>query len=482
MTTLTSSTANSASTSNPVSVASSTSAGAAGGSVINVSSLVSQLVAAEEAPQQNIIASRTQAVSAQVSALASFKSALSTFQSSLSSLSTSGGFNVKTASSSDPTIFTASAQSGAPVGNFKVTVSGLASAQQLLSGAFTASTPVGTGTLTLSLGSASFNVNIDTTDDSISGIASAINSASGNPGISATVVNGTDGAHLLLSSSLTGATNIIQVTAGAGSGLSALAYGSTHTGNYTEQSQALDASFSIAGVPYTSASNTVSDALSGVTLTLLGKTATNASATLGIASDTATITANVSGFVSAYNTLQTTLTQLGGYDPSSGTAGAMLGDALLAGMQSQLRHALESAVNTGSTQYSSLASIGITAQKDGTLALNSTTLSAALSTNVSAVGALFSGAGGVASVLNSDLTTELASGGVVDTRSQSLTKQENALTDQSNRLNEQMSALSTSLTLQYSKLNALLSSLQTTSSYLTQAINSLPSNQGRSTG
>jgi flagellar hook-associated protein 2 len=479
--TITSSSANSASTGNPVSVASSTSAGAAGGSVINVSSLVSQLVAAEAAPQQSIIATQTQAVTAQVSALASFKSALSTFQSSLSGLSTSSGFNVKTAASSDQTVFSASAQAGAPVGSFKVTVSALASAQQLLSGAFNASSPVGTGTLTLSLGSTSFNVAIDSSNNTLSGIAAAINSASGNPGISATVVNGTDGAHLLLSSSLTGAANTIQVTAGAG-GLSALAYGSGNTANYTQQSGAQDASFSVAGVPYASASNTVSNALSGVTLTLLGKTVANSSATLTVASDTATITANINGFVSAYNTLQNTLSSLGSYDATSGTAGAMMGDALLTGMQNELRRALDSVVNTGSTTYTSLASIGITSQKDGTLALNSNTLATALSTNVNAVSTLFSGTGGVASALNGDLTTELAGGGVVDTRSQSLTKQENDLTAQSNKLNEQMSALSTSLTLQYSKLNALLSSLQTTSSYLTQAINSLPGNQNRSGG
>jgi flagellar hook-associated protein 2 len=482
-TTITSSTANSASTTNPVSVASSTSAGAAGGSVINVSSLVSQLVAADEAPQQSIIASQTQAVTAQVSALATFKSALSTFQSSLSSLSTSSGFNVKTAGSSDQTVFTASAQSGAPVGSFQVTVSALASAQQLLSGAFSAANPVGTGTLTLSLGSSSFNVSIDSTDSTLSGIAAAINSASGNPGITATIVNGTDGAHLLLSSALTGAANTIQVTVGAGGGgLSALAYGGTNTSNYTQQSAAHDAGFSVAGVPYTSASNTVSNAISGVTLTLLGKSAANTSATLNVASDTSTITSNISGFVGAYNTLAGQLTSLGSYDATSGTAGPMLGDALLTGMQSQLQRALQSVVNTGSTQYTSLASIGITSQKDGTLALNSQTLATALSTNVSAVSTLFSGKGGVAAALNGDLTGELASGGAVDTRSQSLTKQENALTDQSNKLNTQMSALSTGLTLQYSKLNALLSSLQTTSSYLTQAINSLPTNQNRNTG
>src|SRR5579862_3580862 len=141
-------TSNSSSTSTPVSVASTSSAGAAGGSVIDVSALVSQLVAATQAPQESLNNSQTQAVTAQISALGTLKSGLSTFQSSLSALDTPGAFQVETANSSDPTAFTATASNGAPAGTYNVEVTQLAQGQQLLSSAVSDSS-LGTGTLSL---------------------------------------------------------------------------------------------------------------------------------------------------------------------------------------------------------------------------------------------------------------------------------------------------------------------------------------------
>ena len=474
-TTSTASTTNSA----PVSVASSSSAGAAGGSVINVSSLVSQLVAATQAPQEALIANQTTAVTANISALGTLKSDLATFQSSLTSLSTPGAFNAETASSSDKTVFTTTATANAVGGTYAVTVSNLASAQQLLSTGFSggSTATVGTGTLTLSLGGTSFNVAIDSTDDTVAGIAAAINSAADNSGISATVITGTDGAHLALSSTLTGAANTISVAETGGTGLSALTYGTGNTANYTQSAKALDASFSVAGVPYTSSSNTVTSAISGVTLNLVGTTPTGSTgATLTVANDTTTVASNVQAFVAAYNTLETSLASLGSYDSSTGTAGPMMGSAVLSGIQNQIKQSLYSLV--GTSNYNSLASIGITTQSDGTLAVNSATLQTALSTNFAAVSQLFSSANGIASQLNSQITTSLATGNTIDSYSKTLISQQNALTTQSTKLSAQMSALSASLTQQYSALNSLLSSLQSTSSALSQGFATLPTVQG----
>lgn len=463
-------------TSSPVSVASSSSAGAAGGSVINVSSLVSQLVTATQAPQQALISSKTQAVTAQISALGSLKGALSSFQSSLSTLDTPDAFNAEFATSSDQKVFTATANSGAPTGTYNITVGQLASAQQLLSGPLGAdgTATIGTGTLQVSLGNASFSVNITDTDNTLAGIASAINTASGNPGVTATIIQGSDGTHLLLSSSLTGSANTIEVTeTDNGGALAALTHDSSDTTHYTEQSPAQDAEYSISGVSATSSSNTVST-LNGVILTLLGKTAVNAPATLAVATNTATILSNINAFVTGYNSMASEFSSLGGYNSTTNSAGPMIGNALLSSVQNGIRSALYGLVNTGSSTYNSLASIGITTKSDGTLSVNSEKLQTALQTNFSAVSQLFSGAGGVAAKLNSQITAELGSSGIIASNSKSLTKQENALTDQTRQLNDQMAALTTTLTLQYSALNTLLSSLQTTSSYLTQAFASLP--------
>jgi flagellar hook-associated protein 2 len=336
---------------------------------------------------------------------------------------------------------------------------------------------VGTGTLSLQLGERSFSLAVDGSNNTVAGLAAAINSANGNPGITATVIQGTDGAHLLLSSSQTGAANTIQVSeTDAGGGLAALTYGTGNVANYTQNATAQDASFSIAGVAYTSASNTVTGALSGVSLTLLGPSTGNG-ATLTIANDTATVAANIKSFVSAYNTLHSSISSLGSYDASSGTAGPMMGDALLTGVQAQIHHALQGLV--GASAYNSLASLGITTQKDGTLAIDSARLQRAIGDDFSAVSRLFSGTDGIASQLDSLLTQQLASGGTIDSRSRTLVRQNDALSKQTDALNTQMDALTASLTQQYSALNVLLSSLQTTSAYLTQAIGSLPTVQGK---
>jgi flagellar hook-associated protein 2 len=461
----------------PTSIAANSSAAAAGGSVINVSSLVSQLVAATQAPQTALINSKTQAVTAEISSVGTLKSTLSTFQSSLSTLATPSSFNAQTASSSNSAFFTATATSGAPIGSYSIGVTQLASAEQLLSGPLgtdgTAAT--GTGTLQLSLGTTNFAVTVDSTDNSLDGIAAAINSAAGNPGITATVLNGSDGAHLVLSSTLTGLANTIAVTeTDGGTGLSGFTYGTGNTANYAEESQPLDAEFTVAGVPATSPSNTVANALSGVTLTLTGVTPAKTPATLTVSTDTATIEQNIGAFVTAYNTMAQGMATLGGYDSATSTAGAMMGDPLFTGIQSQIQNQLYSIVNTGSSTYNSLASIGITTNSDGSLSLNSAALSNALSTNFGAVSQLFSGASGVASGLNTVITQALSSTGSIASRSQTLVDQENALTEQTSQLNNQMAQLSASLTQQYSALNTLLSSLQTTSAYLTQAFASLP--------
>jgi flagellar hook-associated protein 2 len=470
-----------ASTNPVVSVASSSSSGAAGGSVINVSSLVSQLVSATQAPQEALISSKTQAVTAQISAVGSLKSALATFQSSLSAIDSPTAFNSLSAASSDPTAFTATANADAVLGSYTVDISSLAQGQQLVSNPFAAgsSAVVGTGTLHLSLGGTGFDVKVDGTNDTVAGIAAAINAATGNPGIEASVVTGTDGAHLVLTSTLTGAANTIQVAeTDGGTGLSQLTYSSASPGNYRQQTPPQDASFTVSGVAYTSASNTVTDAISGVTLNLLAPTTSNT--TLSVTTDTSTVESNISAFVAAYNTLQGSFSSLGSYDATTGTAAPMMGDALLSGTQNQVRSVLYSLVDTGSSTYGSLASIGITTQSDGTLSLNQATLSAALSSNFTAVTQLFSGSAGIASTLNTQITSQLAAGGPIDSRSKTLVQQENALTQQNNQLSQQMSALTASLTQQYSSLNTLLSSLQTTSSYLTQAFASLPQVQGTS--
>src|SRR2546430_3052036 len=156
---------------------------ATGGSVIDVNSLVSQLIAATRGPKDSLISAQTLKTTTQISALGTLKGAVSAFQSSLGALDTPGAFNAQIATSSSPSILTASAGSSAVAGTYTVSVTKLAQAQQLVSKPIVgdATAVVGTGTLKISLGATSFNVNLTNANDTVAGLATAINSATGNP-------------------------------------------------------------------------------------------------------------------------------------------------------------------------------------------------------------------------------------------------------------------------------------------------------------
>lgn len=452
-----------------------TSTGAVGGSTIDVQSLVSQLITAERAPLDQQIQRETGRVTTRISALGAFKSALSTFQSALTQLKTQGAFNVRSATSSDSDVFTATAGSDAVAGTYNIEVTALARAQQLRSTVFAGGSTqtVGTGTLNIQLGAESFSVAIDSTNSTLAGIRDAINSATSNPGVSATLVNGAGGAHLILTSADTGAASTIQVTQTGDAGLQALTYGPGNLANYTEISPAQNAAVTVAGVPVTGTTNSIEDAIDGVTLDL-ESAEPGTTLTLTVAHDTTTATTRIKSFVTAYNALETTLTRLRGYDPTTKAAGPMLGDALLNGTESQLRRMISDTVAGTTGQFTTLSSLGITTKADGTLVIDDTKLRVALEGNFDAVSRIFASTDGVAAKLDTYIDNALDTGAAIDTRTQSLIKQQAALTKKQDDIDTRMAILRSTYIKQFTALDNLLSQLQTTSSYLTQQLDKLP--------
>src|SRR5271168_2135837 len=217
------------------------------------------------AAQTDQLTNQENLLDSQVSAYGSFTSALDALQLSLQALEDPGqlaGFNATVA---DTSIASASTGSDAVAGQYSLEVGNLATAAALTSAPIVggASAVVGTGTLTIAVGGTSASIDIDSTDNTLAGIASAINSAPNNPGVTASIITTSDGARLILTGTTTGAANAITVTqSGGDGGLSTLVSGLTQT------QSAQDASFSINGFPATSASNQVSKAITGVTLNL----------------------------------------------------------------------------------------------------------------------------------------------------------------------------------------------------------------------
>ncbi|HEU4623707.1 MAG TPA: flagellar filament capping protein FliD [Steroidobacteraceae bacterium] len=445
------------------------------GSGLDVDSLVTQLVAAERAPYQTQITRRETNTTVQISALSSLKGALGAFRDALSNLNAEADFTPRAAKSGDEDVFTAGAGGGASTGSYDIRVIQLAKAQQLASTAYTAgsSAVIGTGKLTIKYGSTSFDVDIDANHNTLAGIRDAINSSGANTGVQATLLNGTDGTRLVLTSSKTGAANTIEITqSGGDGGLEQITYGPSNTTHMTVVQQAQNAQLEIAGFAHESPTNTVTDAIDGVTLTL--KAVSDTPVTLDVSLDTGTLKQRITAFVTQYNSLYQTMAGLRSYDPNTKKGGAFLGDALLRGLEGQINSYLSNPVKGLAAPLNSLAAIGITKQVDGTLAVDDKKLTDALSSNSSAVAKIFGSTNGVGRQLYDYLDAQLKTGGPIDSRNTALQNDMRAIQNDTDALDARMQVVEARYRQQFTALDVMLSQLQTTSSYLASQLANLP--------
>jgi flagellar hook-associated protein 2 len=444
------------------------------GSGLNISAIVTALTNAFGAGQQQQLTNQATALDSQVSAFGTFTSALDTLQGTLSALENPAQLAGFDAAVADKTVATASAKSDAVAGQYALAVQNLATSATLTSKAFASSgAVVGTGTLTIAVGNSTTSINIDSTDNTLAGIAAAINSAAGNPGVSASIITATGGARLVLSGTTTGASNAITVTqTGGDGGLSALVYDPTNkVTNLTQTQAATDANFTINGYPAASSSNVVAGVISGVTLNLVGASATGTSTTLTVSPDTTTASTSIGAFVTAVNGVLSAVQTLTAYDPSTQTAGPLQGNATLQSFQGQLENILDTVTNS-SSGVGSLADLGITSDANtGSLDSNATTLSNALSSNLTAVGNLLGGTNGLATQIDKLVTQYTQAGGLLATINQGLQTGLSNVTTQQNLLNAELATYSATLTTQYNAMDAAVAALKETQTYLTAEFN-----------
>ena len=385
------------------------------GSGLDVNGIVSQLMQLERQPL-TALGKKEAGLQAKLSAYGSLKGALSAFQGTMRGLASLTRFQALKTSVADSTILSASAATGAVPGGHSVEVKQLAQAHTLNSKVFTNTTDtVGTGTLTVQYGtySGSFTANADKASQTVTigsgqstlgGIRDAINAA--NIGVTATILNDGTGNRLVLVSKDTGAANSLKITVSNDgdsdnvndAGLSQLAYdpaGSLGNGKNLSQSVAAqNATLKVNGIDNISkASNTVTDAIQGVTLMLLKLSASNTPTTVTVTRDTDSVKTAVKDFADAYNYVQKNLAGLTAYDAASKKGAILQGDASALSMLSQVRAKLNASVTGLSGAYTLLSQIGVSFQKDGTLAVDSTKLQTALDTNFDAIAGLFANQG-----------------------------------------------------------------------------------------
>jgi len=463
------------------------------GSGLDIDGLVASLVAAERVPAESRLNSREASITSLSTSFSSAKSAVSDFESAANKLALASTFSQFTTSSSDITKATISATSSASLGSYQLAVTNLASAQTLASGTFSATTDkLGTGTLTIALGTptysgstyssfsqtSSVDITIDSSNNTLAGVRDAINSA--GAGVSASILKNGDDYQLLLVSEETGLSKSMSLTVSDSEGgdtddggLSRLAFNSSGS-QLTQSAAGANANFSINGLAVSSASNTVTDVIDGVTLNLLS--ATSSAITIDVKTDTDTIVADVQAFVDKYNAYTTLFKDFTKYDATTGTAGVLQGDSTARSVMSQIRSELGKSVTGLGGSYTSLADVGISIDKSGVMTFTQSTFKtvfAAAPNEVTGVFASTTVSGtaveGVAEKLETLMEGFLVSTtGIFDSRISSLNTELTDIADDRADLARRMQSLEDRYFAQLNAMDSLLAEIETTGNFLTQ--------------
>lgn len=454
------------------------------GSGLDVKSIVSQLVALESKPLEQL-QSRNSSLSSKISTWGTVKSQLSAVQDAAQKLMGLSSWNTRALKSSNETAVTGTAAEGATVGSFAVNVTRLAQAQSTkMANPVSTGTTFSAGRLDISLGDwntpSSFGaaVSVNLSDgDTLSSIASKINGTA-NAGVTATVIKTGAGEQLVMRSNSTGASMGFKVQAfdggGAaitdGTGLGALAYDGTSTGNMTRTQEGLDATATIEGINITSASNTLTDAVPGLTLNLqqLG------TSTVTVSNDTKPAKDAIDGFVKAYNTIVSNLSNLTKYDAGTKTAGSLQGDGTAVGLLNTLKN-MVGATGPAGTSYNRMSDVGLELQRDGTLTTNTTKLTAALA-NPTQLKTFFSDVGttstdtGLARRFYDYAFGATGTSGVVSSRNNALQQTIDRNKSDMDRMQARINKTEERLYKTYSALDGKMASLNAMNSYVTQQI------------
>ncbi|MFL9923757.1 flagellar filament capping protein FliD [Herbaspirillum lusitanum] len=322
-----------------------------------------------------------------------------------------------------------------------------------------------TGGLSLKVGDTTTAISLSGTP-SLADIKTAINSA--NAGVTASITNDGTNDHLVLTPT---GSNTVALT---GTGDFSTLTGSTMGQLLTAQ----DAKLSIDGVAVTSKTNKVTDAISGVTLNLSKVTTSSDNFTLNIANDTTGVTSTATSFVSAYNTLAKAIAGMTAQTPSttlgtSTSSSPLASESSVQNIMTQLRSTLFGTVD-GGNGISTLSDIGISFQKDGTLALDSTKLSTAATNNFAGINNLFTSTNGIVTKLQALVTNILSDDGIIATKTNGLKASLKINTDRQTAINTRLSNMKDAYTTQFNTLNVTLASMNATQSYLTQQLANLP--------
>jgi len=466
------------------------------GSGLDVSSIVSQLVAVERKPIEQLQA-KTTAIQTKLSSFGLLQSYATNVRDIADRLSKPEFWTGTAATTSDGASVSVSSTTTATAGSYLVNVTQLAKVQNLASKAYaTSATTVGSGTLHIELGEwndgltaftpdatkTAIDVTILPGSDTLDAIKTKINAA--NAGVTASIITDAGGAKLVLTSTATGAKSAARITTvdddgnnADANGLSALAFDpATQLGQMAQSQAAKNAAATINGLAISSATNKLENVISGVTLTVNKETTSPVE--VKVALDTATIKKAISDFSKAFSDISGYITQQTKYDAATKKAAALQGDRSTLTLQSNLRSVFLDN-SSASLVFSRLSDVGLQIQTDGTMKVNDSQLTAALA-NPTELAKVFSSTAsadlneqGFAVRVKALANSLIASDGPITSRTKSLKDSIARNTQQQEQLEKRVALTQARLTKQYGALDVSLSRINAQNSSLSQALQAL---------
>jgi flagellar hook-associated protein 2 len=335
------------------------------GSGIDTASIIKALMSIERMPIDRIESDKTRLKQKQ-GVVQEINGLLGKLRDAAAAMYAPDALRDKTASAADPTVASASVAPQAAAGTYNVVVTALAQAHTTASAA---GPPLTAGqSLDITTGSGTVSVAIEA-GDTLQALADRINGTAG-AGASASVIND----RLVLIARESGAAGAVTV---GGSAAAGFGFATTQAGQ--------DAAATVNGLSVTSTGNVIEGAINGVSLSLskVGST------TVTVGADPAASMKTAQAFVDAYNAVVSNVRKATAYDAATKTAGTLQGDSSMSSLAGQLRGIAGAAVPGLGGAYDSLAQIGITSSRDGTLTLDANAFTAALKADPTAVAAVF---------------------------------------------------------------------------------------------
>jgi flagellar hook-associated protein 2 len=468
------------------------------GSGLDVNGLVSQLMTVERAPVA-ALDKKVASYQAKLSTYGTLKGSLSALQTAAKALSTPDRLTPTKATVADSTLFSTSVNGTAVAGTYDVEVQSLAQSNKIKTTAGYAATTdvVGTGVITFDFGTydttaaRTFSANaakptktvtIDSTNNTLAGVRDAINAA--NIGVSASIINdgSTNGNYLSLTSNDTGARNAMKISV-SDSSLNALRFNrqtdQAANSSMAQIGEAKDAVIIVDSVTITKQSNTITDAIQGVTLSLAKTMPLGTTNRITVSRDTSSVQTAVQNFVKAYNDSAQAIKDATAFNNTTGKGAVLNGDSVVRNIVSQLRGVFTTPVAGAPAGLSVLSDAGVSFLKDGTLSIDSAKLSAVTSDPSKDLSKLFASTAsgkGYGYQMDVLLGKILSPVGTLAGQTNSINKSITDVGKQKDQINERLVGVEKRYRTQFSALDSLVGRLSSTSSYLTQQLASLSNN------